>query len=90
LSKIAENCDQNIDPRLGEFSPNCGIVYFGRFLKMAKVEKFRATFSTENLCINFDKKIGRPTFWAIFSNTILVTLSATPTLAFDNICTTRP
>jgi hypothetical protein len=31
LSKIAENCDHNIDPRLGEFFAQWVIVYFGQF-----------------------------------------------------------
>jgi hypothetical protein len=32
LSKIAENCDHNIDHRMGEFSPIGRLFYFGHFL----------------------------------------------------------
>jgi hypothetical protein len=42
LSKIAENCHHNIDPRLGEFSP---IVFFGMFfLKISEVAQFLGNF----------------------------------------------
>jgi hypothetical protein len=30
LSKIAENCDHNIDPRLDDFSANSAIFFFGK------------------------------------------------------------
>jgi hypothetical protein len=31
FAKFAENCDDNIDPRLGEFSPNVRLfTYFGQ------------------------------------------------------------
>jgi hypothetical protein len=36
LSKIAENCDHNIDPRLGEFSTSGRLFTLGSFLKKYK------------------------------------------------------
>jgi hypothetical protein len=38
LSKIAENCEHNIDPRLGEFSANRLLLTVGRFSTSTYVE----------------------------------------------------
>jgi hypothetical protein len=35
--KIAQNCDHNIDPRLGEFSPNGWLFAFDCYVKIAEV-----------------------------------------------------
>jgi hypothetical protein len=45
LGKIAENCDHNIDPRLGEFSPKVWLFTLGSCLKTAKVAKIVAQSS---------------------------------------------
>jgi hypothetical protein len=55
LSKIAESCDHNIDPRLGEFSPIGWLFIWGRFFW-----KWHLTFLVYfcprvRLCICFDK-----------------------------------
>jgi hypothetical protein len=51
------------------------MIYFGQFFKYRSITKIWATFFTrEKLCITFDKKWAWATFWAIFSQTHLVTL----------------
>jgi hypothetical protein len=47
LGKIAENCDHNIDPRLGEFMPfGLGIVNFEQLYENARCgANCSATFS---------------------------------------------
>jgi hypothetical protein len=60
---------------LGEVSPYWEMIYFGQFFKYRSITKIWATFFTrEKLCITFDKKWAWATFWAIFSQTHLVTL----------------
>jgi hypothetical protein len=70
LAKIAENCDHNIDPRLGEISPIN--LTSGSLKKYTSSSIFWATVSTES--INVGIKIVLVTFSAISSQTHLVTL----------------
>jgi hypothetical protein len=66
---------------LGDFSPNGRVFALGSFLK--KKQKWPNfvgySFSTVKgyVCIHFGEKIGWATFWAIFSQTHLVTLAVT-------------
>jgi hypothetical protein len=61
--------------RLGEFSHNGRLCTLGSVLKITEVAQiFGLLVST---CINFEKN-GWVTFWAIFSQTRLVTLVASP------------
>jgi hypothetical protein len=56
--------------QLGRIFNQWVIVYFGQWFENYKtIAHFWATFfhATYHLCINFDKKIGWATFWAIFS-----------------------
>jgi hypothetical protein len=45
-------------------------------LKKHKQTNFCATFLQQSLYLNFDKRNGWASFWAIFSQTNLVTLTA--------------
>jgi hypothetical protein len=67
LAKFAENCDHNIDPKLGEFLPtDWTIVLFGTvFLKSTKVGQcFGLLFSSKSCA--FSHKMGWVEIWVIF------------------------
>jgi hypothetical protein len=59
LSKIAENCDHNIDPRLGEISPIGQMFTEGYFYKMIEVTicNFVTAFFRGKIYINLDQKL---------------------------------
>jgi hypothetical protein len=62
---------------VGESSPIGRLFSLGSFLKAIEVSKVEAPFIHEKkLCTNFDKKNSWATFWAMFSQTHLVTLTA--------------
>jgi hypothetical protein len=64
--------------RLGEFSPFGRLFTLGRFLKVARVAQIVWEFlSTAQVMHTFLQEMGWATFWAIFSQTHLVTLLAT-------------
>jgi hypothetical protein len=58
--------------RLGEFSPNWAIVFFGQLLDNRRSQNCRVIFPTEKsyIRISFDKKTGRASLWAIFHKLI--------------------
>jgi hypothetical protein len=72
LAKIAENCDHNIDPRLGEFSPVSQLFIFALFKKLRP--NFVATFFHGKNCVLILTKNGLGYIWGDFSQTHLVTL----------------
>jgi hypothetical protein len=55
---------------------NWAIAYFGHFFSFTEVAQIFGLrfFRVKSLCINFDKKMCRATFWATLSQTHLVTL----------------
>jgi hypothetical protein len=63
------------------------VVYFGQFLKYYRNSShFRATFSkVKNMYLFWQKKV-RATFWAIFSQTHLVTLNGTEKMRDSRSC----
>jgi hypothetical protein len=71
---------ENRGTRLGEISPTGRLFSLGSFMKMTEVVRiFCSSFFTWKMCcVKFYKKMFwatfRATFWAIFSNTQLVTL----------------
>jgi hypothetical protein len=61
--------------RLGEFSPNGLLVTFESFWLIIEVAHIlEPLVSTVKVMHSFCPKMGWPTFWAIFSQTRLVTL----------------
>jgi hypothetical protein len=67
LSKIAENCDHNIDPRLGELSPVGRLFYWGSLFDNCRSSPdFWATFVHGESYVRFkvDNKWVRLHFWA--------------------------
>jgi hypothetical protein len=65
--------------RLGEFSHIGRLFTLDSVLKITKVAQFWGIlFPRYQLCINFEQKMGWATFWAIFSQTHLVTLNRKP------------
>jgi hypothetical protein len=68
LAKIAENCDHNIDSRVGQFSPFGRLFTFGSFSKIAEVARvLELLFSPGKSSALVLAKMGWATFWAIFS-----------------------
>jgi hypothetical protein len=64
--------------RLSDFSPIRQLFTSARFFKLQyKPKNLGSSFAGVKLSINFDKKTGWATFWAMFANTHLVTLHAT-------------
>jgi hypothetical protein len=75
LAKIAENCDHNIDRRLGKFSPSDGLLTLGSSYKITEVShKFGLLYSTDNFKHRFWQKMCLATFWVIFAQTHLAIL----------------
>jgi hypothetical protein len=62
--------------RLGEFSPSGRLFSLGSFFNYRSSPKLRFFFPWNTwLCTNFEQKMSWATFWAIFSQSRLVTLS---------------
>jgi hypothetical protein len=75
LAKIAENCDHNIDPRLGEFSPIGRLFSLGSFLKLTEGDPW-LLYSTDKTAYLFIlTKTVWSTIWAIFSQPHLAPLT---------------
>jgi hypothetical protein len=75
MVKIARNCDHNIDPWFGEFSPVERLFTRTDFRKLQKEPEFLGYYFTLlNLCIKSDNKRSGLHFGRFFSRTHLVTL----------------
>jgi hypothetical protein len=74
LAKIAENCDHNIDPRFGEFSPNGRLFTVGSLKTYLNIPNFGPIFTTVKVMYKLWKINVFATFWVILLQSHLVTL----------------